>query len=200
MNLSERIAAARGQTPADLLLTNLQLVNVFSGEIYPSEIAIKDELIIGVGAGYTAAETIDLGGRYVAPGLIDAHVHIESSMCIPPIFSEAALTHGVTTVVTDPHEIANVHGLDGIRFMLELGPWRLSEHVCHGVKLRPGHAHGNEWRAPGSERSPIAAGASVGAGAGRDDELSRRATWAIRACWRRSKRSPGACWTVTAPA
>jgi adenine deaminase len=118
MNLSQRITAARGQQPADLLLTNLQLVNVFSGEIYPSEIAIKDGLIVGVGPGYHAAQTLDLGGRYAAPGLIDAHIHIESSMCTPPVFSQAVLVHGVTTVITDPHEIANVHGLDGIRFML----------------------------------------------------------------------------------
>lgn len=120
MNLSERIAAARGLVAADLLLTNLQLVNVFTGEIYPSQIAIKEGLIVGLGEGYTAAETVDMGGRYVAPGLIDAHVHIESSLCTPPGFSYAALTHGVTTVITDPHEIANVLGLDGIRYMLAL--------------------------------------------------------------------------------
>ncbi len=119
MNLSQRIAAARGQEPADLLLTNLKLVNVYTGEIYPSEIAIKESIIVGVGPGYTAAETVDLGGRYVAPGLIDAHVHIESSLCIPPEFSRAALAHGVTTVVTDPHEIANVYGLSGIHYMLD---------------------------------------------------------------------------------
>ena len=119
MDLTQRIAAARGQTPADLLLTNLNLVNVFTGEIYPTEIAIKDGLIVGVGSGYNAVETLDLGGRYVAPGLLDAHVHIESSLCIPPEFSRAALAHGVTTVITDPHEIANVHGLDGIRYMLD---------------------------------------------------------------------------------
>jgi adenine deaminase len=119
MDLTQRIAAARGQTPADLLLTNLKLVNVFTGEIYPAEITTKDGLIVGVGEGYSAAETLDLGGRYVAPGLIDAHVHIESSLCAPPQFSVAALTHGVTSVVTDPHEIANVHGLDGIRYMLD---------------------------------------------------------------------------------
>lgn len=119
MSLSERIAAARGQAAADLLLTNLQLVNVFSGEVYPTQIAIKDSIIVGVGEGYTAANVVDLGGRYVAPGLIDAHVHIESSMCTPPAFSHAALTHGVTSVITDPHEIANVHGLDGIHFMLD---------------------------------------------------------------------------------
>ncbi|MFP4321191.1 MAG: adenine deaminase [Anaerolineales bacterium] len=114
----ERIAVARGDQPADLLLTNLQLVNVLSGEIYPTDIAIYDGMIVGTGPGYTARETRDLGGRYVAPGLIDAHVHIESSLCTPPEFARAVVPHGVTTVITDPHEIANVLGLDGIHFML----------------------------------------------------------------------------------
>ncbi|NLX08810.1 MAG: adenine deaminase [Chloroflexi bacterium] len=119
MNLAERIAAARGAVPADRLLTNLQLVNVLTGEVYPSEIAIKGGVIVGVGHGYHAAETVDLGGWFVAPGLIDAHMHIESSLCVPPEFSRVALLHGVTTAITDPHEIANVVGLDGIRFMLD---------------------------------------------------------------------------------
>jgi len=119
MNLNERIAVARGDQPADLLLTNLQLVNVHSGEIYPTEIAIAGSRIVGMGTGYTAKQTLDLGGRFVCPGLIDAHVHIESSMCTPPEFAKAVLAHGVTTVITDPHEIANVLGLEGIRFMLD---------------------------------------------------------------------------------
>jgi adenine deaminase len=100
-------------------MTNLQLINLHTGEIYPTEIAIEGSHIVGVGSGYQAKETIDMGGRYVAPGLIDAHVHIESSLCVPPEFARAVLPHGVTTVITDPHEIANVHGLEGIRFMLD---------------------------------------------------------------------------------
>ncbi len=116
---AQQIAVARGDAPADVLLTNLQLVNVLSGEVYPTDIAIYDGLIVGTGPGYTARETLDLGGRYVAPGLIDAHVHIESSLCTPPEFARAVMPHGVTTVITDPHEIANVLGLDGIRFMLD---------------------------------------------------------------------------------
>ena len=119
MERAERIAAVRGETPADLILTNMRLVNVLSGEVYSTEIAIKDGVIVGVGEGYTGADTFDLGGRFVAPGLIDAHVHIESSLCTPPEFSRAVLTHGITTVITDPHEIANVHGLDGVQFMLD---------------------------------------------------------------------------------
>lgn len=118
MPASERIKVARGDEPCDLLLTNLQLVNLHTGEIYPSEIAIMGSYIVGVGSGYQADNVIDVGGRYVTPGLIDAHVHIESSLCVPPQFARAVLPRGVTTVITDPHEIANVHGLEGIRFML----------------------------------------------------------------------------------
>ena len=123
MDLTDRLAIARGDRSADVVLTNLQLVNVFTGEVYPSEIALAGTHIIGVGEGYEAEETIDLGGRYIAPGLIDAHVHIESSMCTPPEFARAVLTHGVTSVITDPHEIANVHGLEGVRFMLNAAKW-----------------------------------------------------------------------------
>lgn len=117
-NLARRIAVARGDVPCDLVLTNAQLINLHTGEIYPAEIAINGSHIIGIGPDYTGHETLDLGGRYVAPALIDAHVHIESSLCTPPEFARAVLPHGVTTVITDPHEIANVLGLEGIRFML----------------------------------------------------------------------------------
>ncbi len=119
MDLASRIAIARGDTPCDLVLTNLQLVNLHTGEIYPTEIAVAGTHIVGIGSGYVGAEHVDLGGRYVAPALIDAHVHIESSLCTPPQFARAVLPHGVATVITDPHEIANVLGLEGIRFMLD---------------------------------------------------------------------------------
>ncbi|MCX7171737.1 MAG: adenine deaminase, partial [Proteobacteria bacterium] len=95
------------------------LVNVYSGEIYLTDIAIAAETIAAVGQGYQAKETIDLEGRYVCPGFIDAHVHIESSMVPPREFARVVLPHGVTTVISDPHEIANVLGLEGIRFMLQ---------------------------------------------------------------------------------
>lgn len=117
--LAELIAAARGDAAADLVITNAQLVNVFTGEIHPTDIVVKDSHVAALGRGYTGAQVIDVGGRYVCPGLIDAHVHIESSLCTPPAFSKAVLAHGVTSVVTDPHEVANVHGLEGIHFMLE---------------------------------------------------------------------------------
>ncbi|MES1244945.1 MAG: adenine deaminase [Acidobacteriota bacterium] len=118
MNLPRTLAVARGDEPADLLLRNARLVNVLSGEIHRADIAVAGPLIAGVGEGYGGRREIDLGGRYVCPGFLDAHVHIESSMVTPAELSKALVPRGVTTIVTDPHEIANVMGLDGIRFML----------------------------------------------------------------------------------
>jgi adenine deaminase len=119
MDLPRLLAIARGAFPADLLLANARLVNVLSGEVHATGIAIAGEQIAGLGDGYRAERTLDLKGRYVCPGLIDAHVHIESSLVPPAEFARAVVPHGVTTVVTDPHEIGNVLGLPGIRFMLE---------------------------------------------------------------------------------
>lgn len=119
LTLSERIAAGRGERPADLILKNLRLVNVLTGEIYPTEIVIAGGYVVALGSGYSAAQEIDLGGRYVCPGFIDAHVHIESSLCAPPEFMRTVVPRGTTSVVTDPHEIANVLGLEGIRYMLD---------------------------------------------------------------------------------
>jgi adenine deaminase len=121
MDVVNLLAVARGERPADLLLRNANLVNLFSAQIEQTDIAIAGGLIVGVGPGYQAAAEIDLGGAYVTPGLIDAHVHIESSLCVPPQFAAAVLPHGVTTVVTDPHEIANVAGVAGIRYMAAAG-------------------------------------------------------------------------------
>lgn len=115
------LAVARGDEPADLLLTNCQVVNVYSSEVYPGEIALHGQRIAAVSAipgQYAGRETLDIGGQYVAPGLIDAHVHLESSLLQPAEFAAVVLPHGTTSVVSDPHEIANVHGLDGIRYML----------------------------------------------------------------------------------
>ncbi|MEZ4866926.1 MAG: adenine deaminase [Caldilineaceae bacterium] len=117
MNLVDLLAVARGDRPADRLLRNGRLVNVFSGALEEADIAIYDGLIAGIGAGYRAQQTVDLQGAYVTPGLIDAHVHIESSLCTPPHFAAGIVPRGVTTIVTDPHEIANVAGVAGIRYM-----------------------------------------------------------------------------------
>lgn len=118
MDRLELVAVARGERRADLLLVNARVVNVFSGEIEEAEVAIAGEWIAGLGAGYEAARVLDLGGRYVCPGFIDAHVHIESSLVVPSEFARAVVPRGTTTVVCDPHEIANVHGLAGVEYML----------------------------------------------------------------------------------
>jgi adenine deaminase len=112
------IKAARGDAPADTLLRNARLVNVRSGEVHDADIAVYGGRIAGFG-DYEAKETIDLDGRFVCPGLIDAHVHIESSMVTVPEFVRAVVPRGTTAVVTDPHEIANVLGVAGIRYMLD---------------------------------------------------------------------------------
>ena len=104
--------------PADLVLKNAEVFHVFTGEFILGDIAIADGYIAGTGS-YFGIEEIDMSGRYIVPGLIDAHVHIESSMLTPYQFAKAALPCGVTTVITDPHEIANVCGAKGIQFMLD---------------------------------------------------------------------------------
>ena len=119
MSTTELLAVARGDEPADLLLRGGRLVNVFSGAIEEADIAIHGDRIAGIGAGYRARRTVDLHGAFVAPGLIDAHVHIESSLCTPAQFAAAVLPCGITTAITDPHEMANVAGLAGVRFMAE---------------------------------------------------------------------------------
>ena len=118
MDLTDFLKIARGDESADLALRNGRVINVYTGEIIESDIAIAGDRIIGVGPGYEAKTEIDLGGRYVCPGLIDSHVHIESSMVTPPQFARAVVPRGTTTAVTDPHEVANVAGADGIRYML----------------------------------------------------------------------------------
>ncbi len=115
---SELLAVARGESPADTLLTGGRVLNVFTGEIERVDVALHGGRVAGLGPGYEGRETTDLQGALVLPGLIDAHVHVESSLATPPEFARAVLPRGTTTVVSDPHEIANVHGLEGIRYML----------------------------------------------------------------------------------
>ena len=118
VSLRERIRVASGEGKADLLIKNGRVVNVLSGEIEKKDVAVFDGVIVGFG-DYQAKKTIDVKGDFLSPGLIDGHVHIESSMVILPEFARAVLPNGTTTVVVDPHEIANVMGLEGIRFMAE---------------------------------------------------------------------------------
>ena len=117
-SLKERIRIASGDGTADLLIKNGRVVDVFSGQIEKKDVAIFGGVIVGFG-DYRARERIDIKGDFLCPGLVDGHVHIESSMVTIPEFARAVLPHGTTSVVIDPHEIANVLGREGIRFMAE---------------------------------------------------------------------------------
>lgn len=99
------------------MLRNARIINVFSGDIHDGNVAVANGTVVGIG-DYEGRETVDLHGAYLAPGFVEGHIHIESSMLTPPQFARAVVPHGTTTVVADPHELANVLGLEGINFMI----------------------------------------------------------------------------------
>lgn len=113
------LAVARGDRVADTVLRGGRVLNVFTGEVETVDVALHQGTVAGLGEGYQGRETVDLDGSFVLPGFLDAHVHVESSLATPAEFARAVLPRGTTTVVSDPHEIANVHGLEGIRYMLD---------------------------------------------------------------------------------
>ena len=119
MNLAKLISVARGEIPADLLLKNARIVNTFIGEIEQADVAIHGNRIAGVGDYSKAKEIVDLQGRFLAPGLINGHTHIESSMLHPARYAQAVVPRGTLAVVTDLHEIANVCGFEGINFFMD---------------------------------------------------------------------------------
>ncbi|MGG3839465.1 adenine deaminase [Paenibacillus thiaminolyticus] len=119
LHWSKRIAAAARTAPADLVITNGKIVDVFNLDIIEGDVAIVDGIIAGIGGSYEGVRVIDAEGRYIAPSFIDTHVHIESAMVTPAEFARVVLPHGVTSVIADPHEIANVSGTDGIQYMLD---------------------------------------------------------------------------------
>ena len=112
------VEVAAGREKADLVLKNASYVNVFSNELRQGDIAVAEGLIVGMGS-YSGETEVDVSGKIVLPGFIDAHIHLESAMVSPREFVKAVLPHGTTTVITDPHEIANVMGADGIEYMLQ---------------------------------------------------------------------------------
>lgn len=112
------IAVAAGREKADLVLKNAKYLNVFSNEFLCGDIAVANGLIAGVGK-YDGKTEIDVSGKLVLPGFIDAHIHLESSMVTPAEFAKAVIAHGTTTVITDPHEITNVMGIDGVEYMIQ---------------------------------------------------------------------------------
>jgi len=122
MVYNDLVQSALGLIPFDLVITNARLVNVFTGEIHDATIGIKQKYISYVSDGFRELKSnkyVDAEGRYVIPGLVDAHMHIESSMVTPSAFAEGVLPHGTTVVAADPHEIANVLGVSGVKMMLD---------------------------------------------------------------------------------
>ena len=116
--LPHLISVARGKHPADLILANARVVNTFTGEIEPGNVAICGDRIAGVGDYRQAKQVLDLKGKYLAPGLIDGHTHLESSMLDIGQYARAVVPRGTTALITDLHEIANVCGLEGMRYVL----------------------------------------------------------------------------------
>ena len=116
--LSERILASAGTKKASLVLKHGTVVNVFTAALEQADIAVEDGYIVGVG-DYEGVTEVDLKGAVVCPGLIDGHIHLESSVVAPGEFERTVIPHGTQAVITDPHEIANVAGVEGIRFMME---------------------------------------------------------------------------------
>ncbi|WP_368658184.1 adenine deaminase [Metabacillus halosaccharovorans] len=117
-SLTRKLATSAKKVKADIVIKNGKIIDVFNGEIIEEDIAIQDGIIIGIGQ-YEGKKTIDANGKYISPGFIDGHVHIESAMVTPQQFSQVVVPNGVTTVIADPHEIANVSGKTGIQFMID---------------------------------------------------------------------------------
>ncbi len=116
--LKSLIQKARGQEKSELVLKNANIINVFTSEIIKSNVAIDNGIIVGIG-DYSGHKEIDLQGAFLSPGFVDSHVHIESSMSSPSQFAKVIVARGVTSIIADPHEIANVKGLDGIRYIID---------------------------------------------------------------------------------
>jgi adenine deaminase len=117
-DLARRLSVARGDEPADMVLKGGRVLSVFTRELLHADVAVSGEHVAGVGSGYEGRDVFDASGLTIVPGFIDGHMHIESTKLMPAEFARAVLPHGTTTVVIDPHEIANVFGLDGVRALL----------------------------------------------------------------------------------
>ena len=117
-DIQKKLAVARGEEPADLVFRNGRIINVLSGEIHDGDVAVSGGRIVGIGR-YAGSEVVDLDGAFLAPSFLDGHIHIESTMLTVPEFARAVVPHGTGGAVVDPHEFANVAGLDGIRYVFE---------------------------------------------------------------------------------
>ena len=145
------ITTASGQRKPDLVFKNAKTVNVFTQEIVRADIAVTDGFIAGIGS-YSAKREIDCSNLYVCPGFLDAHCHIESSMAVPTEFSRAVLPSGTTALIADPHEIVNVCGEQGMRFMLDAA----EEAVCDIFYMLPSCVPATAFETSGATFSPEA--------------------------------------------
>ena len=117
-NIQKKLDAARGDSPCDMVIKNAKIIDVFSSEIIESSVGITDGTIVGIGE-YEGEKNIDAKGAFLVPGFVEGHIHVESTLLTIPEFAKAVLPHGTTTAIIDPHEIANVYGLSGIKYMLD---------------------------------------------------------------------------------
>src|SRR5262249_38524996 len=117
--LQRRIDAAQGRIPCDLIITDAHYLDVFSCEWRQGDIAVIDGVIVGLDPGLQGRRPLDGKGKFLAPGFVDAHVHVESSMMLPVDFEQVVLPRGTTTAICDPHELANVMGIEGIQYFLD---------------------------------------------------------------------------------
>ncbi len=151
MKLEEIITAARGMEPADIVLKNARYLNVFTDSFEEGCIAIKNGYIIGVPEEYEGLKEIDLEKQLVVPGFIDAHIHIESSMLTIPRLTEVILPQGTTSIVVDPHEIANVLGTEGISYILKSSKYQ----KINVYMLLPSCVPSTPWETSGAELDSV---------------------------------------------
>ena len=149
-DLARRLAVARGDEPADVIVRGGRVLSVFTREWLEADVAIADGWIAGIG-DYEGRETVAASGKYVVPGLVDAHMHLESSKLLPDEFARLVLPLGTTAVVADPHEIANVLGTDGVHWLLDAS--RIRSQTAARSRSRPSSSVSASW----SERIPAAA-------------------------------------------
>ena len=154
--LAQRVAVARGDVPADLVLKGGRVLSVFTGELLDADVAISGERIAGIGS-YQGGEVFDATGSILLPGFIDGHMHLESTKLMVDRFAGAALRWGTTTAVIDPHEIANVFGLDGVRALLACAtglPFDFAVMVPSCVPASPFESNGATRGRPGHRDLP----------------------------------------------
>ena len=174
MDLKGLIEVARGDAQADLVLTNARIVNTFTGEIEENSVAVHRGRVAGVGDYTWARRVVDLEGKFLAPGFIDGHVHLESTYLHVDQFARAVVPRGTLAAVTDLHEVTNVSGLDGMRYIMDCARKGACGPLLHGPVLRSRHPHGDIRRnaGPGGhQESPSMEGCP---GPGRDHELPWR--------------------------